>query len=162
MAEKPTPITDEEIARDLAVCDAATGGPWYTLEEPWIDSTDAGMIVQDREDPHGARVVADFDTALTTEWAVDDDPPEVQDRANAAFAVAARTGWPRYIRELARIQKRLAQSRPVIEAAVAYVDALANARALPVEDREGSTKAACLRLIRAVQAVRKEDGCPIL
>ena len=85
-------ITAEELERDKALCEKATRGPWYTRPGP-----DPEIVA----DKHGAsewliasQIVTDDDTYGGGESEID---------RNAAFIVAARQGWPKYIAEVERL-----------------------------------------------------------
>lgn len=77
-------MTPDEIAADRAVIDAATGGEW---------STYGYEVRADFPDGDGCRVagyVEEFD---------------------AAFIAAARTGWPRALDEVERLQEYVSRAR---------------------------------------------------
>ena len=87
-------MTPDEIAADRAVIDAATGGYWQVL----VGASWAGEVVVATSDGHPIAVVS---TAPA-------DPGAI---ADATAIAAARTGWPRALDEVERLQEYVRKAR---------------------------------------------------
>ncbi|OMC96253.1 hypothetical protein MKX34_24110 [Paenibacillus sp. FSL R5-0636] len=97
-----TTETKRDLHADLAICNAATSGPWQTA-----DTTD-GYYVLDADD---------YVLAATLEHAAD-----------ATFINEARTGWPIAIERAISAEAELERLRTCIAVAMTYPPAFINAK----------------------------------
>ena len=98
-----------DLAADLALCDAATPGPWYTVGPPWRPSGCPSYIIAGHHDPHIGKPV--LDAIDVDEWDAEQDGPDYsQSDADMAFAAAARTGWPAAIRIAEHYRRQFAMA----------------------------------------------------
>src|SRR5262245_7657798 len=100
MSDHLTPTNADrarDLAADLALCETATPGPWYTVELPWRAQGCGTYVVAGNPDPHVGRPV--LDSIEIDEWDAEEEGPDYsQSDSDLAFAAAARTGWPAAIR----------------------------------------------------------------
>lgn len=105
-------ISPTRIAEITALAEAATPGPWYTLDPPWLPSGANTSILAESPDPHVARFICDFDL-----WTLDEESDKVSERpdADAAFIAAARTAVPELLAEREAMVARMAELEGVAE-----------------------------------------------
>ncbi len=54
-------LSAEELAELKRLMEAATPGPWYLLEQPWLPRGCETMILSGSNDPHAGKAVCDFE-----------------------------------------------------------------------------------------------------
>jgi len=89
-----TPMTEEEIERDLDICERATEGPWE--DHSTCDSLCGPGL--DIRDPDGEPV-----------FYVNTHGEIMAEMADCHFTAKAREGWPRALREIQRLRKVLGE-----------------------------------------------------
>ncbi len=84
-----TPLTDEELAKWKAICDAATPGPWGRIKRhpTWI-----------------------YDGALSSIGSMDSEKDTV-------WIIAACAGWPRCIEEVERLRAEVERLNEALDGA---------------------------------------------
>lgn len=104
-----TNANERDAAADLAVCEAATEGPWEPNE--WYGSDEGGWAAIGPH--HMPAEDADFDTANEP-----DGPTHERAKADSAFIAIARTALPHWIKErnaerarAAELERQLAGAR---------------------------------------------------
>ena len=102
MTERP----DEELQ---ALCDAATPGPWYVVEPPFIESDMVPFIVAGSPSPDGGRFVCDLDN-------MSGEAP-ANPFADASFIAAARSALPSLLARVVAAEKKLAADSVYVEIA---------------------------------------------
>ena len=109
-------MTDDQIRNELAVCDAATAGPWRVATRAEAASFDG---LEDDDD----LIVAD-DGNDAWPWCIatrhGETPGEV---ADSRFIAAARTGYPEALREVLRLRGLLREARGVVANSAADIAA---------------------------------------
>src|SRR6185436_1744900 len=96
-----TPMTDAEMALYQRVCDDATEGPWHRVESPWLPPDVPTYVIAGSPDPHGGRLVCDFQF-------LEDRDEEHNDWNDAEFIAVARTAMPRLLATVAALRAELA------------------------------------------------------
>ena len=87
------------LAEIKAYCEAATKGPWSTVDQIWLTKGQNTYIISGSQDPHVGKPVFDL---------LDDDDERWHEvEANCHFASRARTDLPLAIAEIERLTKAL-------------------------------------------------------
>lgn len=104
-------IAAADLERIEAYCNAATDGPWFTVESPWRAShynKDTGLheaigtyVVAGSPDPHAGTPVVD--SIEIDKWPADEGPDYSQSDTDLAFCASARTDLPACIAEIRRL-----------------------------------------------------------
>lgn len=115
----PHDITPEQIAEWQAACDAATPGPWHTVEAPWRGSwydkekethvTLPTYVIAGCEDPHaGTPVLAALDIE---EWGEDNtyEDQVAKTDCDLGFTALARTALPLLLAERMQLVEDLTE-----------------------------------------------------
>lgn len=106
-----TTETKHEELRELH--EAATPGPWYTLDPPWLESGETSILAES-PDPHVARFICDFDM-----WQFDPDNEADKISENpdedARLIVHLRNNVEHYIAQDARIAELEAALKNVLK-----------------------------------------------
>lgn len=97
-------MTNDDIQRGLALCEAATPGPWYLDTGNRLRGAVSTLIDGVR------RQVAMID-GQAAQFDMRNDNPAVTIDANAAFIAEARTLLPAALREVQRLRGELEQAR---------------------------------------------------
>jgi hypothetical protein len=135
--------------------EAATPGPWYTVDLPWRPPGCGGWIVAGNPDPHVGKAV--LDSIDIEEWDAELNGPDwSQSDADLEFAAAARAAVPAMCRELRRLRLECARWEQVSRDAEA---AFAANRADWHAYSEG-IEAEVERLRAALTEIAKETGTP--
>ena len=101
------------VAEARRLADAATPGPWYRLESPWLPRDCGTSVLAGSPDPHVATFVADLDWPM-----LDEEDRKGDDWNDAAFIAWAREGVPRLAAALEAASAREARLREALEACV--------------------------------------------
>ncbi len=134
-------MTDEDLARDEAICAKATPGPWSQCGAGRGGCV-CGLVWSVPADT----IVAHLDAAgvidLKGHWLGRDGSPPTDYRADAAFVAAARTGWPRALEEVKSLRSERDQFRTDHGAIIVRYAAERAAYALLVEERDAAREEA--------------------
>ena len=106
-------LTDERLAEIEARAEAATPGPWYTVDPLWLPREPTGTyVIAGHHDPHVGMPILDH---IETEDGDADAPGPNYDQSwlDLEFAAHARADIPALLAEVRRL-------RPVVDAARAY------------------------------------------
>ena len=80
--------------------DAATPGPWFTLDPPWLPSDSETSILAESPDPHVARFICDFDLWAALDDEADADRKSQNPDGDATLIVALRNAVPQIVAAL--------------------------------------------------------------
>ena len=107
MPDMPGRPTEAQLAAWARLTEAATEGPWYTVDPIWLAPGLGTYVVAGHHDPHVGTPVLDH--IEIEEWdAADDGPDYSQSWADLEFAAAARTAMPRLLAYVASLRETLA------------------------------------------------------
>jgi hypothetical protein len=115
-----TALTEADLDRLSAICDAATDGPWEVgaFGKVWGPVSDAGT----EEQVDGVVAVAERDVDGEIEINGWGDFEREAAEANARFIAEARTALPALVEEVRRLRKLKSHSRPTGSATVFLCD----------------------------------------
>lgn len=117
--DDPPPITDDELALIVAAHEAATPGPWFTVEAPWranyynreTESHESipTYIIAGSDDPHAGKPV--LDAVHIEEWETEEQKAAFvsQTDSDLGFCCIARSAIPRLVREVIRLRAERAE-----------------------------------------------------
>ncbi len=135
MTTDPTPDDlSRNLAADLALCEAATPGPWTCGRVPHDEEPDTVIIGSAWR--FWARVVG-----------VPGDPAE----PNADMIAAARAGWPAALRRALRVEALLRRILPCLDGLRGHAAGL-----LAMEPEEGEDPEALLALLAEAELLVRE------
>ena len=83
-----------------ALSAAATPGPWFTLDPPWLPSDSETSILAESPDPHVARFICDFDLWAALDDEADADRKSQNPDGDATLIVALRNAVPQIVAAL--------------------------------------------------------------
>jgi hypothetical protein len=124
-------MPDRPTADDLAtwrrLADAATKGPWYTVDSIWLPPGVGTYVVAGHHDPHVGTPILDH--VGIEEWDADTDGPNYdQSWADLEFAAAARTAVPALLAEVERLTTESADLLVYLNDAHARTDGVVKQR----------------------------------
>lgn len=117
-------MTDEQLAAIAARTDAATPGPWYTVDQPWRATwynKDAGLyerlptyVVAGNPDPHIGRPVCD---SIELDEGTDDERERHVDQSDADldFIAHSRTDVPELLKHIAEQAKEIERLKKICD-----------------------------------------------
>tara|TARA_Y100001951_G_scaffold88698_2_gene80459 strand:+ start:2835 stop:3218 length:384 start_codon:yes stop_codon:yes gene_type:complete len=97
----------DDVAELRKLLEAATPGPWFTLDPPWLPGGAETSILAESPDPHVARFICDFDLCMMD----DDDRKSENPDADAALIVAAVNALPDLLDRLEKAEQALREIR---------------------------------------------------
>ena len=85
-----------DVSELKRLAEAATPGPWFTLDQPWLDSDLETQVMSGSPDPHISEPICDFLDASTAgvedKW--EDHDWSMRNWANAAYIAATTPTEP--------------------------------------------------------------------
>jgi hypothetical protein len=129
-------VSDVDLERWQALCDAATPGPWYSTAADGL-TPDAVMGEDLLETAAEWEIWTVGPCADDENWSTDGAMPGYgMTHADAAFCAAARTALPALIAEVRSLRQAVQWLARGMSDPVAYARAVAEAHGIPVEDHE--------------------------
>lgn len=115
-------MVNDILSKLERLANAATPGPWFTVESPWLPPGVPTYVIAGSADPHAGRLVCDFD------FIEDRDQTDNSD-ADAAFIAAADPGIVKaLIAEIRRLRMSLDNQAKEADEEVARLEARLNRR----------------------------------
>jgi hypothetical protein len=138
-----TTETKRDLHADLAICEAASAGPWLFEpgSDPEWDGGFAGGIIA-----HSGDYVCDFGDS-TQYYPSEGSPPSTED---ATFITEARTGWPHAIERAINAETRI---RELCESNAYYIDQFNR-----IDDRRWELEEAVSRMGNEVADAEEENA----
>jgi hypothetical protein len=95
-------MTDNELRAELAMCEAATRGPWEALDGASEGFDDCWDVIAD----DGCGIASMSTTAIAAKY-----PRDIE--ANAKFMAKSRTGYPAVLREMLELKAMVREQRSI-------------------------------------------------